>query len=96
MGDKYHRVALTVQVLEHPQHLPAGVRVQGAGGLVGQDDGGTAGQGPGDGHPLLLTAGELIGQVVELVAQAYLLQYLSGPRWTGSWGTRRGCPTPYG
>ena len=43
MGDKYHRVALTVQVLEHPQHLPAGVRVQGAGGLVGQDDGGTAG-----------------------------------------------------
>ena len=40
---------------------------------------GSPGQGPGDGHPLLLAAGELIGQVVELVAQAHLLQYLSGP-----------------
>ena len=36
----------------------AGVDIEGAGGLVGQDDAGAAGQGPGDGHPLLLTARE--------------------------------------
>ena len=38
--------------------------------------GGSAGQGPGDGHPLLLAAGELDGLVLQLVAQAHLLQGL--------------------
>ena len=79
MGDEHHRVALPVQVLEHPQHLPAGVGIQGAGGLVGKDDGGAAGQSPGDGHPLLLSAGELVGPVVDLISQSHLLQHFPGP-----------------
>ena len=60
-------------------HLAAGVGVQSAGGLVGQDDRRVAHQSPGDGHALLLAAGELVGQVLELVAQAHLLQRRHGP-----------------
>ena len=38
VGDKHHGVPLPVQLLQHPQHLAAGVAVQRAGGLVGQND----------------------------------------------------------
>ncbi len=55
-----------------------GAGVQCAGGLVGQDHRGVPRQGPGDGHPLLLAAGELAGQVLPLVRQAHPLQ---GLRW---------------
>ena len=48
--------------------LVCGVEV--AGRLVGQDDVGVVDQRPGDGHALLLAAGELRGPVVEPVAQA--------------------------
>ena len=54
----------------------AGFGVQVAGGLVGQDDGGLGRQGPGDGHPLLLAAGEVVGQVPELFLQAQSLDDL--------------------
>ena len=67
-----------MQVLEHSQYLPAGVGVQGTGGFVGQDDRGAACQGPSDGYPLLLSAGELIGPMVEFTAKAHLLQHLFG------------------
>ena len=49
-------IPLPVQLLEESQHIPAGAGVQGAGGLVGQDQAGVSGQGPGDGNPLLLAA----------------------------------------
>ncbi len=45
------------------------VRVEVAGGLVGQEDERTVDEGPGDGHPLLLAAGQLVGQVVALLGQ---------------------------
>ena len=79
VGDEDHGVPLGVEFLEEGQHLPAGTGVQSAGGLVGQDHGGVAGQGPGDGHTLLLTAGELAGQVLALFGQPNPLQGADGP-----------------
>ena len=57
----------------------ADVGVQGPGRLVGQDEGGVADQGPGDGHPLLLATGQLPGPVLHPVAQAHPLQGADGP-----------------
>ena len=74
MGDEDHRVPLPVELLQEAQHLPAGVGVQGAGGLVGQDDRGVSRQGPGDGHPLLLAAGQLGGEILLLGRQPHPLQ----------------------
>ena len=48
----------------------AGLGVQVAGGLIGQQDGGFGSQGSGDGHPLLLAAGEVPRQAVQLALQA--------------------------
>ena len=79
MGDEHHGIPLGVELLEEAQHLPAGAGVQGAGGLVGQDHRGVARQRPGDGHPLLLAAGELAGQVFALVRQPHPLQRADGP-----------------
>ena len=54
-----HRDPLGVELLEHPQDFDAGVRIEVAGRLVGQEQGGVVDQGPGDGHPLLLAARHL-------------------------------------
>lgn len=78
VGDEDDGVALLMQLLQHPQHFAAGVRIQRAGGLVGQDDRRVAHQRPRDGNALLLAAGELIGLVPDLVAQAHLLQHGAG------------------
>ena len=43
--------------------------VQVAGGLVSQDDSGLGDQRPGDGHPLLLAAGEVAGIAGQLALQ---------------------------
>ena len=71
-------MALAVELLQHAQHFPAGVGVEGAGGLVGQDQGRVAHQRPGDGHTLLLAARQLVGLAAQLVAQAHLLQHRLG------------------
>ena len=55
--------------LQESHHVQAGGGVQVAGGLIRQDDGGLGRQSPGDGHPLLLAAGEVVGQVLELCLQ---------------------------
>ena len=78
MGDEDHGVALFVQFLKHPQHLPAGMGVQRACRFVGQNDGRVADKGAGDGHTLLLAAGELVGLVPELAAQTHLFQRCDG------------------
>jgi len=46
-------------------------------GLVGQDHG--RAEGPGDGHPLHLAAGQVRGLVVHAVGQVDLLEHLRGP-----------------
>jgi hypothetical protein len=69
MGGHDHdpaRLGQRPQQLEHPLDLDV---VQVGGGLVGQDQRRVVGQGPGDGHPLLLAAGQVAGTVAEPVAQ---------------------------
>ena len=79
VGDEHHGVALIVHLLQHSQHFAAGVAVQCAGRLVGQNDRRVPHQCPGDGNTLLLAAGKLVGAVPELIAQTHLLQHLFGP-----------------
>ena len=79
VGDDHHRhPQLLVELLEEGQDGEGGVGVQGGGGLVAQQDLRVGGQGPGDGHPLLLAAGHLGGIGLFLVLQAHDLQQLPG------------------
>src|SRR5262245_54351513 len=59
-----------VELAQHLHDLVAGVRVEIAGRLVGEDDVRVVDQRPGDRNALLLAAGELHRPVVEPVAQA--------------------------
>ena len=54
---------------QHPQHLLAGLGVQGAGGLVGEHQPAVADEGAGDGDPLLLAAGHLVREPVGQVGR---------------------------
>ena len=49
---------------EQPQDVLAGLGVERAGRLVGQDQPALADEGPGDRDPLLLAAGHLVGEPV--------------------------------
>ena len=79
MGDEDDGGAVLVHLLHQLQHLGAGLGVQGTGGLVGHQDGRAGSDGTGDGHPLLLTAGELAGTAVRLGGDLHSLQCLHGP-----------------
>ena len=70
MGDDDDGHALFVQLLEDTHDIFAGLRVQGAGRFVGQQQTGAVDQGTGNGDALLLTAGEFIGAVVGAFPQA--------------------------
>ena len=52
------------------------LRVERAGGLVAEEDLRLRGERAGDGHALLLAAGELRGIVFQLVAEAHELKQL--------------------
>ena len=68
VGDDDDAVVFVVgQILENLHNVTAVFRVQIVGGLVGQDQLTAGGQGSGDGHPLLLTAGEHIRKTPELI-----------------------------
>src|SRR6202044_3649968 len=69
VGDDHDGGAVAVQLAEQFQDGRAGRGVQVAGGLIGHDQGGPAGQGAGDGGALLLTAGQLVRAVVAAVAE---------------------------
>ena len=66
-------------LLEQLHDLHGGLAVQRAGGLVGQQDVRVVDEGPGDGHPLHLAAGHLVGLFVHLVAQPDLFQRFLRP-----------------
>ena len=78
MGDHHHGEAVPGQTPHDVQHLAHQLRVQGGGGLVKEQRLGVHGQGPGDGHPLLLAAREHAGISVGLAGQSHLLQQLHG------------------
>ena len=71
--------ALPVQHLQPLQQHAGGLGVQGPGGLVGQHQGGVGDDGPGGGAPLLLSAGHLVGVLVQAVADAQQLGGLLHP-----------------
>ena len=54
--------------------LPASLGIQHGGGLVQGQDLGLHGQDPGDGHPLLLAAGEQMRRVHAEIIHAHLLE----------------------
>ena len=70
---------LPVDLEQQVDDMGAGGGIQIAGGLVREQDRGLRGKGPGDGHPLLFTAGELVGIVVRALPQADPLQKFTGP-----------------
>jgi hypothetical protein len=69
VGDHDDGLAGVVEPAQHVHDLLAGGGVEVAGGLVGEDDVRVVDQRSGDRHPLLLTAGELIGPVVQPVGE---------------------------
>ena len=79
VGDHDDRLAGVVELAEHLHDLVAGLGVEVAGGLVGQDDVGVVDQRAGDRDALLLAAGELGRAVVEPVVQADQPGQLQGP-----------------
>ena len=75
MGD--HDDELVLRNLFQDLHdLHRGIGIQSAGGLVSKEDIRIIDQGAGDGNTLHLSAGELVGLFVDLIAQAYLFQRL--------------------
>ena len=79
VGDDHHGHALLpAGVLKELQNLLARHIVQGARGLVAEEELGVLGQGPGNGHPLLLAARELGREVAQPLPQAHVPQDLLG------------------
>ena len=70
---------LFLQALELDLHLLAQLQVQGAQGLVQQQHLGVVDQGPGDGHPLLLAAGEGVGLALFKPGQLHQGEHLGHP-----------------
>ena len=70
VGHYHHGVVPALQAPDDLQHLPRQLRVEGAGRLVKAQHLRLQGQRTGNGDPLLLTAGQLVGIRIRLVAQA--------------------------
>ena len=58
------------QIAQDAEHLGGGERIQAAGRLVRKDDRRIVGERAGHGDPLPLSAGQLIGSLVAMVAEA--------------------------
>ena len=81
VGDHHHGLGIfPAGDLHQAQDILAGPGVQVSRGLVRQQDGRLCGQRPGDGHPLLLAAGELVGEAIQLLLQAQQLYDLADVR----------------
>ncbi len=74
--DADHGHAVARQRLHHLQHFADHLRIQRAGRFVEQHDRRLEGQRPGDGHALLLAAGQRAGVGLRLVRHAHPLQQL--------------------
>ena len=70
---------LLLDALELDLHVLAELQVEGAQGLVQKQHLGPVHKGPGDGHPLLLAAGELVRPPVLKALEADGLQHLQHP-----------------
>ncbi len=80
VGDQHDGQAqFAVDLGQQLQHLAGGLRVEGAGGLVAQQDLRPGAQRPGDADALLLPAGELRRVLVGVLLQADAGQQLGDP-----------------
>ena len=78
VGHHDHGQAAGGQLAHDRQHFAHHLGVQGRGGLVKQQHLRLHGQGPGDGHPLLLAAGQLPGPGVDVRGHAHFFQVGQG------------------
>ena len=76
MGDNDHGAARFCQRQNHIQHFPHHFRIEGRGDLVQQQDFRVHTHRTDDGHPLLLSAGQLPGIVVLPVGKPHPFQQL--------------------
>ena len=75
MGDQHHRDAKGfIQVLQQMQNGFGGLRIQRRGSFIAQQHAGIVGKSSGNGDPLFLTAGELLGISVSFIAAPHQLQ----------------------
>ena len=78
VGDHDHGHARSSQILHHVEYLADQLRIQSARRFVEEHQLGLHRQRPGDGHPLLLSAGQLGRIAVQLIRQADPVE--QGPR----------------
>jgi hypothetical protein len=78
VGDDDDGDAIPVHLFENFHHLVRGFGVEGAGGFVSEDDFGLADERPRNGHPLLLPARHLVGQMVGPVLQPDPVEVFDG------------------
>ena len=78
MGDDDHCHSLAGELLDDPQHFADQLGVKRRGDLVAQHYGGAHRQGPCDRYALALTAGEMRGIGVGLVAEPDLFEQAAG------------------
>ena len=74
MGHHEDGGAFAVELGEEFHYLLAVLGVEVTGGLVGEDELGIGDDGAGDGHPLLLTSGELLWEVGGAVGDVHALE----------------------
>ncbi len=80
MGHHQHGDPAVGEGFHHLQHFADHLRVERRGGLIEQDNLRRGGQGAGDGHPLLLAAGELRRHLLRFFFQSDLTQQRQRPR----------------
>ena len=78
VGDHYHQSVLS-HLFQQIHDLHTSLRVQCAGRLIRQQNIGIVHQRTGNGHTLHLATGHLIGLLMQLIAQAHILQRLHRP-----------------
>ena len=80
VGDDHDRhTLLPAGVLKQPQDRLAGDIIQGAGGLITEQQFGILCQGTGNGDPLLFTARELGREIAQPVAESHMPEhFISG------------------
>ena len=69
VGDGDHGLAAIDDLAQHLEHLLAGLGVERAGRLVGQDDVRVVGERAGDGDALALAAGKLVRPLVHVIGK---------------------------
>ena len=76
VGDDHHGAPFLGELAHDGEHLADEFRIERRGRLVEEDELRLHRQHAGDRDALLLTAGEALGELVDLVAEADLLQHL--------------------